>query len=118
MSSSWFPPTKSIPRELRMIDGWRVATMSALWPASCMNAARKCKGGSLLDESTAHLIGDRLEQIAHHRPASCLHENLGRHPRHELLTGKSPAFLVRQDNSHREVRRVGLLVTARVGRDI
>jgi hypothetical protein len=49
--------------------------------------SRNYKNDSLLDEGAAHLIGDRLEQIAHHRPASRLHENLGRHSRHELLTG-------------------------------
>ncbi len=55
---------------------------------------RDRKNGSLLDEGATHLIGDWLEEIAHHRPASRLHEDLGRHSRHELLTGKSPTLLV------------------------
>src|SRR6202020_2715331 len=98
-------------QEIRRRAIWWARTDDVLRLYDCGNS-RNFKNDSLLDEGAAHLVGNRLEEIAHHRPASRLHENLGRHSGHQLLTGESPALLVRQDDSHREIRRVGLLVAA------
>ena len=39
---------------------------------------------SPLDEGALELIGDRLQQIAHHGPAAGLHEHFRGHARDEL----------------------------------